>query len=265
MLNVTAVRAFRDNYLWVLQDGSSPAVCVVDPGDAAPVLRHLAEHKLELQAILVTHHHADHIGGIAALLQHTQVPVYGPATPKIPQVSHPVAEGSVLQLLGHEFRVLEVPGHTLEHIAYVATGPSAVSSQDASLQLFCGDTLFAAGCGRMFEGTPPQMHGSLQKLAALPAHTLVYCAHEYTLSNLRFATAVMPDNQALQQRIMREQAKRDMDQATVPAQLAVELLTNPFLRCTDPLVRAAAAAREPGGSADPATVFGILRRWKDAF
>lgn len=259
MLNVAAVRAFRDNYLWVLLDEAARLACVVDPGDAAPVLQYLASHGLELSAILVTHHHADHIGGITELLQHGQVPVYGPATARIPHITDPVTEGSVVRLLDHEFSVLAVPGHTLEHIAYVATSPAG------SVQLFCGDTLFAGGCGRMFEGTPPMMHASLQKLAALPPHTLVYCAHEYTLGNLRFASAVMPDNSDLQRRLIVEQAKRDLDQPTVPTTMALELLTNPFLRCADPQVRAAAAARDPDSRLDPASVFGIVRRWKDEF
>lgn len=259
MLKVDGVKAFNDNYLWVLHQAGQPAACVVDPGDAEPVLRHLAANGLQLTAILVTHHHADHIGGIDQLLRHTQVPVYGPATPRIPQVTHPVQEGATVTLAGHHFQVLEVPGHTRDHIAWVAT------SDDSRTQLFCGDTLFAAGCGRMFEGTPPVMHASLQKLAALPADTLVYCAHEYTMGNLRFASVVMPDNPHLRERVAFEQARREQDIPTVPAVLGTELQTNPFLRCTEPEVLAAAARHQPGTALDPATVFGILRRWKDNF
>lgn len=264
MLHVDAVKAFNDNYLWVLHEEGQSAACVVDPGAAEPVLRHLAAKGLQLAAILVTHHHADHIGGIDQLLRQTSVPgvnvpVYGPATARIPQVTHPVQEGSTLELLGHRFEVLEVPGHTLEHVAYVAT------SADDRVQLFCGDTLFAAGCGRMFEGTPAMMHHSLQKLAALPAQTLVYCAHEYTMANLRFATAVMPDNGELQERVREEQAKRDRGLATAPSLLGMELKTNPFLRCAEAEVVRAAAAQQPEAALDPASVFGVLRRWKDEF
>ena len=264
MLHVDAVKAFNDNYLWVFHEEGQNAACVVDPGDAEPVLRHLAAKGLQLAAILVTHHHADHIGGIEQLLRQTsvqgvKVPVYGPATARIPQVTHPVHEGSILELLGHRFEVLEVPGHTLEHVAYVAT------STDDSVQLFCGDTLFAAGCGRMFEGTPAMMHHSLQKLAALPPQTLVYCAHEYTMANLRFATAVMPDNREVQKRVREEQAKRDRGLATVPSLLGMELKTNPFLRCAEAEVVTAAAAQQPEAAQDPASVFGVLRRWKDSF
>jgi len=259
MLNVDAVKAFNDNYLWVLSQAGHPQACVVDPGDAEPVLRHLAANGLELAAILVTHHHADHIGGIDRLLQHAQVPVYGPVTPRIPQLTHPVQEGFTLALLGHRFKVLEVPGHTREHIAWVA------AAGDGHTQLFCGDTLFAAGCGRMFEGTPPMMYASLQKLAALPEDTLVYCAHEYTLGNLRFASAVMPNNPDVKERVAREQSRREQDIPTVPAVLAIELKTNPFLRCAEPEVLTAAAQQQPGAALDPASVFGILRRWKDNF
>lgn len=261
MLHIHPVKAFNDNYLWVFHPEGGTQACVVDPGDAAPVLAWLDEAGLQLAAILVTHHHGDHIGGIKALLDHTRVPVYGPATPRIPQVTHPVAEGDLVNELGYEFRVLAVPGHTLEHIAYVST--RAVTP--AGPALFCGDTLFAAGCGRMFEGNPVMMQGSLQKLADLSPDTLVYCAHEYTLGNLRFATAVMPDNAALQARQREATAQRERNEPTVPSRLAIELATNPFLRCSEPEVVRMAVSVEALPATDPASVFGALRRWKDRF
>lgn len=261
MLQIEPVKAFDDNYLWVFHQQGERGACVVDPGDAKPVLQYLASHDLTLSAILVTHHHADHIGGIEDLLARYDVPVYGPASAKIPQVTHPLREAGQVTVLGVTFTILAVPGHTLEHIAYYAPA----SAQLSAPVLFCGDTLFAAGCGRMFEGTPPMMYASLQKLAALPPATLVFCTHEYTLSNLRFAKAVMPDNTYLHQRIRAEQHKRDDDLPTLPSTLELELQTNPFLRCSDPLVVANAMAHAKAAQKDPASVFGILRRWKDNF
>ena len=261
MLHIEPVRAFNDNYLWVFNAEGGTAACAVDPGAAAPVLAWLDAAGLQLAAILVTHHHGDHIGGIDTLLQRFNVPVYGPATPRIPQVTHVVADGDAITVFDHEFRVLSVPGHTREHIAYVST----TSVTSAGPALFCGDTLFAAGCGRMFEGTPTVMHGSLIKLAALPANTQVYCAHEYTLSNLRFAAAVMPDNPDVQDRIRIESAKRERDIPTVPSSIGLELRTNPFMRATEPAVIAAALRHNADAATDPASIFGVLRQWKDSF
>jgi len=193
-LSVLTIPAFKDNYLWLIHDGVHAAV--VDPGEAKPVLAALKEHGLRLTAILLTHHHADHIGGVPELLQHYQVPVYGPRNESIATVTLPVGEGKQIDVPGLALRVsvLDVPGHTMGHIAYVRRNPGAA-------WLFCGDTLFGAGCGRLFEGTPRQMMQSLEKFAALPDETLVYCAHEYTLSNLRFARVVEPDNVPLQDRV----------------------------------------------------------------
>ena len=261
MLQIAPVKAFNDNYLWVFHQPGERAACVVDPGDAQPVLDYLAANNLTLGAILVTHHHADHIGGINNLLTKYKVAVYGPASARIPQITHALKEADQITVLGVDFKVLEVPGHTLEHIAYYAP---ASANQDAPV-LFCGDTLFAAGCGRMFEGTPPMMYGSLQKLASLPAKTRVFCTHEYTLSNLNFAKAVMPDNANLQKRIYDEKIKREQDLPTLPSTIELELQTNPFLRCSDPLVVTNAVSHAKVAQQDPATVFGILRRWKDNF
>lgn len=261
MLELKPLAAFSDNYIWVFGRCGSGKVCVVDPGDALPVLRHLQEQGLTLEAILLTHHHADHIGGVADLLSHAPVPVYGPRSSRIPCVSHAVAAGDTVTIAGTRFEVLEVPGHTLEHIAYF----SAASDMTPEPLLFCGDTLFGAGCGRMFEGTPPVMQDSLQRLAALPPQTRVCCAHEYTLSNLRFAATVMPDSAAVRQRSARDQALREAGVPTLPSSLADELATNPFLRCDKPEVVAAAQQHAPGSSNDAASVFGVLRRWKDTF
>ena len=261
MLHIEPVKAFNDNYLWVFHQEGGVHACAVDPGDAAPVLAWLDRAGLRLAAILVTHHHGDHIGGVDALLRRFPVPVYGPANPRIPQVTNVVAEGDIVKVLDHEFRVLVVPGHTVEHIAYVskervtAAGPA----------VFCGDTLFAAGCGRMFEGSPPVMYASLRKLAALHPDTQVYCAHEYTLGNLRFAAAVMPEDADVQARIRSESAKRERGEPTVPSSIGLELRTNPFLRSAEPAVVAAALRQQPGSATDPATIFGVLRRWKDQF
>jgi hydroxyacylglutathione hydrolase len=260
MLHIEPVKAFNDNYLWVFHQEGGNQACAVDPGDAAPVLAYLDQAGLQLAAILVTHHHGDHIGGVDALLRRFPVPVYGPANPRIPQVTNVVAEGERVRVLNHEFRVLAVPGHTVEHIAYVSTERAT----KAGPALFCGDTLFAAGCGRMFEGNPPMMHGSLRKLAALSPDTQVYCAHEYTLSNLRFAAAVMPDNADVQERIRNESAKRERGEPTVPSNIGLELRTNPFLRSAEPAV-VAAAQRHQASASDPATIFGVLRKWKDSF
>lgn len=259
MLHIEPVKAFKDNYLWVFHHSGQTEAVVVDPGDATPVQKYLASAGLKLSAILVTHHHADHIGGVAELQNHWQAPVYGPRSAKIPQVTHAVQDGDEITLLGTRFRVLAVPGHTLEHIAYFA------EKSEGSPLVFCGDTLFAGGCGRMFEGTPPMMYTSLQKLANLPGNTRVYCTHEYTLSNLNFAKAVLGDSSALAQRTEQEQRKRDHDQPTLPSTMGLELATNPFLRCQDPVVLQALSQQQGLKEQDPATVFGALRRWKDVF
>jgi hydroxyacylglutathione hydrolase len=257
MLHIEPVKAFRDNYLWTFHQSGSTQAVVVDPGDAAPVQRYLQQHGLQLAAILITHHHADHVGGASELQNAWQVPVYGPDSARIPQVTAPVGEGDTVEVLGITLHVLAVPGHTLDHIAYFA------ANVDGAPLVFCGDTLFAAGCGRMFEGTPPVMHASLQKLASLPMATRVFCTHEYTLSNLAFAKVVLGN--VVAERIGNEQRKRDADRPTLPSTMALELATNPFLRCDDPAVLAALASQQQFTGREPAQVFGALRRWKDSF
>lgn len=253
-MNVFPIPAWTDNYFWMIEDGRQAVI--VDPGDAQPVERVLHERQLQLVAILVTHHHGDHIGGVAALAATHRVPVHGPAAESIPAITTGHRGGDTLHILGVDFEVIDVPGHTAGHIAYYAARQS---------WLFCGDTLFAGGCGRLFEGTPMQMVSSLGKLAALPPCTRVYCAHEYTLANLRFARAVEPDNSALVARTNVCTAMRERGEPTVPSTLEEELATNPFLRCDTPVVRAAAALRAPGSDASTVATFATIRAWKDVF
>ena len=246
--------AFRDNYIWLLRHGRNAVV--VDPGDAAVVESHLAAQALSLAAILVTHHHADHIGGLAALLARHPVPVFGPATEAIAGVSHPVAEGDVVELpaLGQRFTVLDVPGHTAGHVAYHAPG-----------LLFCGDTLFSAGCGRLLGGSAEQLFASLQRLAGLPDDTAVYCTHEYTLANLAFSRAVEPDNPARDRYAADCEARRARGEPTLPSSIGLERTVNPFLRVHEAGVIAAVARHTGQAPASPAECFAALRRWKDSF
>jgi hydroxyacylglutathione hydrolase len=254
MLQIIPLPAFRDNYIWLLRRGSAAAA--VDPGDAGPVFNYLDLHGLSLVAVLNTHHHGDHVGGNRELLERYDVPIYGPRHEPIPGLTHPVDGASFVKLpeLDLEFQVLDVPGHTRAHVAYYGAN-----------SLFCGDTLFACGCGRLFEGTAAQMHHSLQTLAALPPETHVYCAHEYTLSNIRFAKAVEPDNAALLARERAAIALRAQEAPTLPSTLELERQTNPFLRCAEAPVRAAAERHAARPLATPLAVFAALRAWKDDF
>ena len=265
MLKVEPIPAFQDNYIWAIHDGRNAAV--VDPGEAAPVERFLVDKGLALGAIVITHHHGDHQGGVADLLaahptgpDGTPMPVIGPAGERIGERTQAVREGDTvtLQAPALQLRVLDVPGHTAGHVAYVG------ELQGAGPAVFCGDTLFATGCGRLFEGTPAQMLASLDKLAALPGETRVYCAHEYTRSNVRFARAVEPGNAALAAWDARVEALRGQGQPTVPSTIALEREVNPFLRSREPAVRAAVRA-QGGNVAGDAEAFGALRGWKDNF
>jgi hydroxyacylglutathione hydrolase len=258
MVQIHAVPAFQDNYLWVLARGKHAAV--VDPGDATPIQRFLDQHGLQLDAILATHHHGDHIGGVPGLVRRWKCPVYGPAHDGVEGLDRALVEGDRLTVPGidFEFEVLDVPGHTAGHIAYV-------HAEGAEPVVFCGDTLFACGCGRLFEGTAAQMSASLAKLAALPAATRVFCAHEYTMANIRFAEAVEPGNRALAERKARDGARRAHGESTVPSTIAVELETNPFLRCGEPEVVASAERHAGRRLADPVAVFAEIRAWKNAF
>jgi hydroxyacylglutathione hydrolase len=260
MPTIIPVPAFRDNYVWAIRSGDR--VAVVDPGDAAPVEAFLGRERVALVAIVVTHHHPDHTGGIDALVDAHAVPVIGPAKEAIPRRTHAVRDGDAIVLpgLGLPLEVIDIPGHTAGHVAYA----SAAAAWGHPV-LFCGDTLFAAGCGRLFEGTPAQMHASLSRLAGLPADTRVYCGHEYTLANLRFAAAVEPANAAIKDRTARMAALREAGLPTLPSTLADEAATNPFLRSREPAVRAAAAAREGRELDDPVAVFATIRAWKNVF
>ncbi|MBA1147145.1 hydroxyacylglutathione hydrolase [Ectothiorhodospiraceae bacterium WFHF3C12] len=253
MMNIAPVRAFKDNYIWVLQDDAGQAA-VVDPGEAQPVIDYLREKGLTLTAILITHHHPDHVGGVPRLLETHDVPVFGPGSERVPGMTAPLGQGdrAELEAMGLSFEVLDIPGHTAGHIAYVGHGV-----------LFSGDTLFAAGCGKVFEGTPAQMHDSLSKLAALPPETQIYCGHEYTEANLRFAAQVEPDNQAIQQRLETVAAQRRNDEVTLPSTIALELETNVFLRGGSESVKQHAEQHAGRRLDSPVDVFGTVRAWKD--
>jgi hydroxyacylglutathione hydrolase len=257
-MNLLPLPAFSDNYIWLLHNGKQAVV--VDPGDAAPVQAALQTHGLQLQAILVTHHHADHVGGVNALREATGALVYGPAFEVLPEPVIRVDADTTLELLGLHWKVLDVPGHTAGHIAWFCEphGQAPV--------VFCGDTLFSGGCGRLFEGTPQQMHDSLQKLAQLEPHTRVACAHEYTLSNLKFACAVEPSNTTLLQYRAHCEALRQQQRPTLPSTLEQELAINPFLRCdVKEVVQSAQRFRPDLHPENPASVFAALREWKNAF
>ena len=257
-MNLLPLPAFSDNYIWLLHDGQNAVI--VDPGDAAPVHAALQTYGLQLQAILLTHHHADHVGGVASLRQATGAAVYGPAYERLPEPVHRVDSASNVALLGLHWQVLEVPGHTSGHIAWYCP------DVDGSPVVFCGDTLFSGGCGRLFEGTPEQMFASLQKLAQLPPQTQVFCAHEYTVSNLKFACAVEPNNAALLQYRDQCLARREQQLPTLPSTIEQELKINPFLRCH--VVEVAHSAQNFCPDLAPqktVSVFAALREWKNVF
>lgn len=257
-MNLLPIPAFSDNYLWLLHDGQRAVV--VDPGDAEPVLQVLQQHGLKLEGILVTHHHADHVGGVPALRAATQAPVWGPAYEKIPEPVQRVQGGDTVNILGGPWQVIDVPGHTSGHIAFFSDKalPQPV--------LFCGDTLFSGGCGRLFEGTPAQMQASLDALAALPGNTLVCCAHEYTISNLRFAQEVEPNNAQLAQYVKHCKELREKNLPTLPSTVQTEREINPFMRSRQADVIASAARFDPQlKSHEPASVLAALRQWKNVF
>jgi hydroxyacylglutathione hydrolase len=257
MLKTTPVPAFSDNYIWLIHGIADPRkVAIVDPGDAEPVIKRLKDQDLEPAAILVTHHHWDHVGGVGRLVDEFGLPVYGPAGEDIPSRDFALVEGDTVALedLGVDFSILDCPGHTAGHIAYY--GHQA---------LFCGDTLFSAGCGRLFEGTPEQMSESLGKFAALPGDTRIFCTHEYTLSNLRFASAVEPANRDIEAYSTTAQALREQGQPTLPSTLDLEGRVNPFMRCGEASVRSSAEHHAGRPLPDPVSVFATVRAWKDAF
>lgn len=249
------VPSLDNNYIWLIKDSEAPYVAIVDPGRASPVIEALQQNGWQPTAILITHHHADHVGGIEGLLEHYDIPVYGPSNESIPALSHPLKEGDRVNLdgLGLTLKVLDIPGHTLGHIAYYGEGC-----------LFCGDTLFTAGSGRLFEGTPEQMVDSIDKLRSLPAETQVYCAHEYTKANLEFAQVIDPENPLLQQRVKQDGEKIKAGVPTVPSALSTELATNPFMRWDNPAIKAACESFSGEKLTSDGAVFRVIRHWKDS-
>ncbi len=255
MSHIITVPAFSDNYIWLICDEKVENAVIVDPGDATPVLSILNEQDITPEGILITHFHHDHVGGIAGILQkYPDLPVYGPVNESIPHITHPLSGSEQLHFedINIRFEVLNVPGHTAGHIAYYGDG-----------KLFCGDTLFAAGCGRVFNGTLEELHNSLQKVKALPADTLIYCAHEYTLDNIGFAKWVEPDSGSLLAREEQAMALIDANKPTVPSLLSLELETNPFLRTDLPHVKEQVEKGTGKKLQNSAEVFAAMRTWKD--
>ncbi len=265
MLTITPIPALDSNYFWIIRpDQNAPGVYVVDPGDAAPVKDYLAQHQLTLAAILITHRHRDHTQGISGLLERWSVPVYGPESELIPSITHTLRDGDLLTLDGITLKIIAVPGHTWEHIVYFYEGNRFYEGADnVPPLLFCGDALFAGGCGRRFDGTAEVMWDSLQKLAALPDNTLIYCAHEYTEANLEFAVAVDPDNLELKARYHLIKHIRAQGTITLPSNILLEKRTNPFLRCQQPGIKIFAEHKLQQTLDTPAKVFGALRLIKD--
>jgi len=250
MLEILPIPAFTDNYIWLLHNGTHAVV--VDPGDATPVIKVLTDQSLTLNAILITHHHSDHIDGVSELIERYHPTVYAPEKEKFnfPHISVSENDKIQLQCIELEFSVMDIPGHTLGHVAYYGAN-----------HLFCGDTLFGAGCGRLFEGTPEQMFDSLQRLAKLPRHTAVYCAHEYTEHNLRFAHMLDTNNKAITKRQQDAAAKRAANLPTLPSTIALELETNPFLRCDDIAIKAVTGLQDASALA----LFTAIRKMRNSF
>lgn len=257
MLNVHPIYAFSDNYIWVIHNHTHAAV--IDPGVASPVIEYLLSKKLQLSAILITHHHHDHTGGNTELLQSFDVPVYGPHNESIATVSHPLREGDQVNLeeMSLNLMIIDTPGHTRGHIAYYGSNPFNM--------VFCGDTLFACGCGRVFEGTAQQMYQSLQKLSQLPGDTLIFCSHEYTLGNIQFAKVVDPKNSQLIDFEIAARELRNRNVPTIPTTLTLERKINPFIRCEQQEVINSAQNYSGKLLPDPVAVFTALRAWKNHF
>jgi len=257
-LTITPISAFDDNYIWVISQASHSFVYVVDPGDAEVVIRHLEAHKQVLAGVLITHHHEDHTGGLKRLIEYAddEFEIVGPANENIAHIKTPISTQTEITLskLTSKAKIISVPGHTLGHIAYLIEN-----------HLFCGDTLFSGGCGRIFEGTPEQMHHSLQAFAKLPHDTQVYCAHEYTLSNLKFALAVDTENESLAAHNKHCIAQRKLGKPTLPSSIGQELSINPFLRCHTQAIQRSVSSHFEAKHSDNVTVFGLLRQWKDNF
>ncbi|PSJ18237.1 hydroxyacylglutathione hydrolase [Nitrosomonas supralitoralis] len=257
MLNIHPANAFRDNYIWIIHNQNYAVV--IDPGIATPVIEYLQLKKLQLCAILITHHHNDHTGGIVELIKLSDIPVYGPGNESIATISNPVQQNDIvsLQEISLNLTVLDTPGHTRGHIAYYGSNPWNM--------IFCGDTLFSCGCGRIFEGSAAQLYQSLQKISQLPEDTLIYCAHEYTLGNIQFARTVDPENRKLNEFAITAQELRHKNTPTIPATLALEKAINPFLRCDHQQIINSAQNYSGKPMQNPENVFAVLREWKNKF
>lgn len=256
-MTIFSLPAFQDNYIWIIQDKDSSHFWAVDPGSAEVVKQYSHEHKKTLVGILITHHHYDHTGGVTELKQQTQCQVYGPAH-LTELVTHPVTEGDHIKVFSNDFRVIATPGHTLDHLCYFSAQKTPI--------LFSGDTLFKGGCGRITEGTPAQMLAAMEKISALPDNTLIYCTHEYTLANYRFALSLDPQNETLLESNMISQEKRSRNEPTIPTELNLEKKTNPFLQGHNETIKNQAAQQlKEKPAKDSVAAFSQLRRAKDSF
>ena len=256
-MNIQSIKAYSDNYIWLIT--TNEGNLVIDPGEASPVINYMKQHSLELTDILITHHHYDHVGGVIELKKDIAGKVTGPQNNQIEGLDEHVIQGMVVESCGLKFNVIEIPGHTLDHIAYYLADPQQP-------RLFCGDTLFSAGCGRVFEGTHNQMYQSLEKLKALPDNTLVYSAHEYTLANLKFAQEVEVSNFHISEYIEVCQKKVELDLPTLPSSIAIEQKVNPFMRCAETQLRQSISEKMLNSkTATDSEIFAFLREWKDSF
>ena len=256
-MNIQSIKAFSDNYIWLIS--TNEGNLVIDPGESKPVADFLSKDATRLTDILLTHHHYDHVGGVSVLKKTISGQVVGPNNPQIDGVDQKVSDGDVVQSCGLNFRVIEIPGHTLDHLAYYL-------DNEEQPMLFCGDTLFSAGCGRVFEGTHPQMYQSLMKLKALPENTLVFCAHEYTIGNLQFALEVEPNNPTIKNHLESCTNMLKNGQSTLPSSINLELQINPFLRCDRAELRESISNKfNASESSEDSVIFEYLRRWKDSF
>lgn len=261
MFKATPLPAFNDNYIWMLTKDDYPGMAVVDPGDAEVVLNAIDQYQRPLKAILITHHHPDHTGGVETLAKQFDIPVYGPDNSPFSGITHPLKTGDDLTLFGDQLHIKEVPGHTLDHITYF----NDTVSESAKPQLFSGDTLFLAGCGRLFEGTPAQMLEAMNYFKQLPEETEVYCTHEYSLANLAFAQAVEPHNEAISQSISHSQELRNQNKPTLPSNIATEMQINPFMRSDQTSVQEAAKRYSDSAIDDELATFTVIREWKNNF
>ncbi|SFG42366.1 hydroxyacylglutathione hydrolase [Neptunomonas qingdaonensis] len=257
MFIATALPAFTDNYIWMLTTENSTGMVVVDPGDADVVIQAIKTNQKPLAAILLTHHHPDHTGGVKQLTEMYSIPVYGPANSPFKDISHPLTDQMEINILGETLIVKEVPGHTLDHICYF--------QPTATPQLFCGDTLFLAGCGRLFEGSAAQMLDNMHYFTSLPANTNIYCTHEYSLANLAFAAAVEPNNNDIQQATEKCRMLRAANQPTLPSNIAQELKINPFMRSNNQQVQIAAQGYKKTSINSELDTFTAIREWKNNF